>query len=430
MFRLGLRPLLASSSEVSGRIPGWSREQKDRIVDLNRMHVVEEECKATSLEDRPSQPAGAASNSPVKPCQSPPPAATDSDTTPGKENTAPTEDRAADNKKNVAAAVATAPKEPSGVKEEGKSEKAVEAAHPEVKEEPENAAKEVKQTPPKPPTDKPPQETPSPSKPTAETVGGKEFNNLPSSSPGDDDEDEEEGGQSGTSTPESENKPVVGEDRNKRASSDSDSDTPTVVKKMKLSKAEYEERERAVNEFVENAAGTSLEELHRSTNKLQQEIHTLDAMSRTKEQEWNNILRLKKVKEEMYLRLQRKKQVMLIMMGASAKSGDTLEWDLTSDTRYGGDFGGCEDLRTNKNKVSDSSIAMSLQVHNEPTERTAGLHLSLPPAESFLDQRRLGFERGAAAHDGTYRLFQSREPHQVPLDLILSVPFTVYLRRS
>nr|CAD7432384.1 unnamed protein product [Timema monikensis] len=148
---------------------------------------------------------------------------------------------------------------------------------------------------------------------------------------------------------------------------------------MKLSKAEYEERERAVNEFVENAAGTSLEELHRSTNKLQQEIHTLDAMSRTKEQEWNNIIRLKKVKEEMYLRLQRKKQVMLIMMGASTKSGDTLEWDLTSDTRYGGDFGGCEDLRTNKNKVSDSSIAsLSKFITNRQREQQ-GFTSHYPP---------------------------------------------------
>lgn len=150
-------------------------------------------------------------------------------------------------------------------------------------------------------------------------------------SPEDDDEN------SATSSPESQG--MVSKrsqnTRRKHISSDSDSDTPAIVKKLKLSSADYEEREHMINEYVDSASRTSLEEIQKYTEKLQQEIHTLNALARAKENEWNNIIRLKKVKEEMYLRLQRKRQVILLTMGNLTKPSDTLDWDLSSDTRFG-----------------------------------------------------------------------------------------------
>lgn len=150
-------------------------------------------------------------------------------------------------------------------------------------------------------------------------------------SPEDDDEN------SATSSPESQG--VVSKrsqnTRRKHISSDSDSDTPAIVKKLKLSSREYEERERMVNEYVDSASRTGLEEIQKYTEKLQQEIHTLNTLARAKEHEWNNIIRLKKVKEEMYLRLQRKRQVILLTMGNVTKPSDTMDWDLSSDTRFG-----------------------------------------------------------------------------------------------
>ncbi|KAJ9585207.1 hypothetical protein L9F63_002970, partial [Diploptera punctata] len=106
--------------------------------------------------------------------------------------------------------------------------------------------------------------------------------------------------------------------RQKRVTSDSDS-------------RELDERERIVSEFVDSSPRTDLEELQKHTDKLQQEIHTLSALARAKEHEWNNIIRLKKLKEEMYLRLLRKKQVILLTMGSVSKPNDTLDWDLSSD---------------------------------------------------------------------------------------------------
>lgn len=150
-------------------------------------------------------------------------------------------------------------------------------------------------------------------------------------SPEDDDEN------SATSSPESQE--VVSKRsqkmRRKQISSDSDSDTPAIVKKLKLSSRDYEEREHMVNEFVDSASRTGLEEIQKYTEKLQQEIHTLSALAHAKEHEWNNIIRLKKVKEEIYLRLQRKRQVILLTMGGLSKPSDTLEWDLSSDARFG-----------------------------------------------------------------------------------------------
>lgn len=93
----------------------------------------------------------------------------------------------------------------------------------------------------------------------------------------------------------------------KRVSSDSDSDAPGALKKLKPC-----ERERGVAEFVEEAARAGPDELRRHADKLQQEIRALAALARAKEREWNNLIRLRKLKEEMFLRLQRRRQVMLL----------------------------------------------------------------------------------------------------------------------
>lgn len=118
-------------------------------------------------------------------------------------------------------------------------------------------------------------------------------------------------------------------------STDSDESFKTNYKRSKFPEIDHanEDRERTVSEYVEKASGNSLEELQRNTEKLQQEIHSLSALARAKELEWNDIIRLKKVKEEMYLRLVRKKQVMLLSMGATGRIPDTSNWDFSTENR-------------------------------------------------------------------------------------------------
>lgn len=123
----------------------------------------------------------------------------------------------------------------------------------------------------------------------------------------------------------------------KRSTKSTDSDESYKANGKKSKFLEFDqyndERERTVSEYVEKASGSSLEELQRNTEKLQQEIHSLSALARTKELEWNDIIRLKKLKEEMYLRLIRRKQVMLLSMGATGRVPDISNWDFASENR-------------------------------------------------------------------------------------------------
>lgn len=64
--------------------------------------------------------------------------------------------------------------------------------------------------------------------------------------------------------------------------------------------------------------------LQRDIDQLNNEIEALDEEARTKEIEWNNILYLKKMKEDMLLRLNRKKTVMEIMATKSIDNPESL----------------------------------------------------------------------------------------------------------
>lgn len=64
--------------------------------------------------------------------------------------------------------------------------------------------------------------------------------------------------------------------------------------------------------------------LQRDIDQLTNEIDALDEAARTKEIEWNNILYLKKMKEDMLLRLNRKKTVIEIMATKSIDNPESL----------------------------------------------------------------------------------------------------------
>lgn len=62
--------------------------------------------------------------------------------------------------------------------------------------------------------------------------------------------------------------------------------------------------------------------MSRNADKLQREIGALGELARAKELEWNSILRLRKLKEEMLERLlRRRRQAMML-----ADNGLTQEW--------------------------------------------------------------------------------------------------------
>uniref|UniRef100_A0A8D8VM12 MKL/myocardin-like protein 2 n=1 Tax=Cacopsylla melanoneura TaxID=428564 RepID=A0A8D8VM12_9HEMI len=71
---------------------------------------------------------------------------------------------------------------------------------------------------------------------------------------------------------------------------------------------EEDDREKLVRNFVESAMKSSSDPAA-MVSKLKKEIHVLSELAHAKEIEWNSILRLKKLKEEMWERLNRKMRV-------------------------------------------------------------------------------------------------------------------------
>lgn len=86
--------------------------------------------------------------------------------------------------------------------------------------------------------------------------------------------------------------------------------------------------------------------LQRDIDQLTSEIETLDEAARTKEIEWNNILYLKKMKEDMLLRLNRKKTVIEIMATKSIDNPESLFLASTFDLN---------ELNANESKKSSSN---------------------------------------------------------------------------
>ncbi|XP_055855246.1 uncharacterized protein LOC129918644 isoform X2 [Episyrphus balteatus] len=82
----------------------------------------------------------------------------------------------------------------------------------------------------------------------------------------------------------------------------------------------YPAHDRILNEYIEKTSNDSIDTIQRHIDQMVSEIHTLNDMIKAKEVEWNNMLHLKKVKEEICFRLTRRKQCLEIM---STKVGET-----------------------------------------------------------------------------------------------------------
>lgn len=77
-----------------------------------------------------------------------------------------------------------------------------------------------------------------------------------------------------------------------------------------------------INDYIQTATKNNIDEIQRHTEQLLAEIQTLRELAQKKEHEWNNILHLKKVKEEILLRLLRRKQVLSFEKSAEVNGGD------------------------------------------------------------------------------------------------------------
>lgn len=100
-----------------------------------------------------------------------------------------------------------------------------------------------------------------------------------------------------------------------------------------------EQREQYISSLV-GCEKVTAEELAARADQLRAEVQALDELARAKEMEWNEILSMRKLKEEAYLRVERRRQVMGFMEG-NGQLADTLppaslalgpEWESSGNT--------------------------------------------------------------------------------------------------
>ncbi|XP_076183641.1 uncharacterized protein LOC143155136 isoform X1 [Ptiloglossa arizonensis] len=116
-----------------------------------------------------------------------------------------------------------------------------------------------------------------------------------------------------------------------------------------------EQREQYISSLV-GCEKVTAEELAARADQLRAEVQALDELARAKEMEWNEILSMRKLKEEAYLRIERRRQVMGFMEG-NGQLADTLppaslalgpEWESSGNTtpvsKEKLNFGSKEDL--------------------------------------------------------------------------------------
>lgn len=150
---------------------------------------------------------------------------------------------------------------------------------------------------------------------------------------------------------------------NEESSSDSESsnkrkceDEEAPAKRLRTQiQQQYVEHDKVLTEYLESAGCNTPEELQIQSEQLLAEIRTLNDLAREKEREWNNIIHLKKVKEELLLRMQRKRQILL-------SDKDLADWDLTNDNQL------AEMIEKNKDGLK-SNLMMVPIVSSSPANK-------------------------------------------------------------
>ncbi|KAJ0176422.1 hypothetical protein K1T71_007601 [Dendrolimus kikuchii] len=84
----------------------------------------------------------------------------------------------------------------------------------------------------------------------------------------------------------------------------------------------FPQHDTMINDYIQTATKNNIDEIQRHTEQLLAEIQTLRELAQKKEHEWNNILHLKKVKEEILLRLLRRKQVLSFEKSTEVNGSD------------------------------------------------------------------------------------------------------------
>ncbi|CAB3227279.1 unnamed protein product [Arctia plantaginis] len=123
--------------------------------------------------------------------------------------------------------------------------------------------------------------------------------------------------------PQSMNGDIIKEEQatKRRASEEVDTESPLKKLCIEVEKT-FPQHDTMITDYIQTATKNNVDEIQRHTEQLLSEIQTLRELAQKKEHEWNNILHLKKVKEEILLRLLRRKQVLSFEKSAEVNGSD------------------------------------------------------------------------------------------------------------
>lgn len=112
----------------------------------------------------------------------------------------------------------------------------------------------------------------------------------------------------------------------------SDADESLIVKKLRSEIQEnYTLRDKILSEYMNLGDCSTLDQIHTYTDQVLAEIKTLNDLAKEKEREWNNIIHLKKLKEELLLRIQRRKQILTLNCDKNDGSETESQYDISDD---------------------------------------------------------------------------------------------------
>ncbi|XP_043474848.1 trichohyalin-like isoform X2 [Leptopilina heterotoma] len=195
-----------------------------------------------------------------------------------------------------------------------------------------------------------------------------------------------------------------------------------------------EQREQLVSSLITGYENASADELATRADCLRAELQALDELARAAEMEWNRVLTMRKLKEEAYLRVERRRQVVNFMEGhdrlndllpSMNSAHDSHDWEAKKlgnikekcafpTVRGGGGVGDDEQNILYKN--NSDKISKSLQQTAQNLSNRLSADARKQAADLLGDNRQIGEGRQGPTVDvrsiiADYRL---RHPESVP----------------
>lgn len=192
-------------------------------------------------------------------------------------------------------------------------------------------------------------------------------------------------------------------------------DETATVKKLKSEIQEnYALRDKILNEYIELGDCSTLEQMHTYTEQVLVEIRTLNELAKEKEREWNNIIHLKKLKEELLLRIQRRKQILILTGDKNISEAEMTDSQLESlEERLTGTANGQSILKSNLLNSKNATLKIPSVSLSDKANKKSLLNSALEMNGQSQDGRQFK-QRPVIDVQSIIADYRQRHPEAVP----------------